>query len=236
MPEKQPHRAESESGVSRRDLFNIIGAVPAAAVLTGSPAAATQAPETHQHSTAEPAPNAKGPYQRQTFNDQQWRTVRVLCDLILPADERSGSSVEAGVPEFLDDWIAFRTEEDGNQDFRGEIFGGLMWLDRESTRLFQKDFADASPDQQKQILDRIAYPQKAAKEDQLWARFFSQFRKLTVGGFFSSKVGVADLPYLGNRLVVDWKGCDPKVWAILEDRMKNGYKGVLEVKPWGAAS
>src|SRR5205823_764695 len=81
MPENQPHRAESESGVSRRDLFNIIGAVPAAAVLTGSPAAATQAPETHQHSTAEPAPNAKGPYQRQTFNDQQWRTVRVLCDL-----------------------------------------------------------------------------------------------------------------------------------------------------------
>jgi gluconate 2-dehydrogenase gamma chain len=236
MPEKQSHRAESESAVTRRDLFNIIGAVPAAAALAGSPAAAAQAPETHQHSTAEPAPNAKGPYQRQTFNDQQWRTVRVLCDLILPADGRSGSAVDAGVPEFLDDWIAFRTEQDGNEDLQAEIFGGLMWLDRESSRLFQKDFADASPDQQKQILNRIAYPQKAANEDQIWARFFSQFRKLTVGGFFSSKMGVADLPYLGNKVVAEWKGCDPKVWAVLEDRMKNGYKGVLEVKPWGAAS
>jgi hypothetical protein len=55
-----------------------------------------------------------------------------------------------------------------------------------------------------------------------------------VGGFFSSKQGVADLPYLGNRAVAEWKGCDPKVWAIIEERMKTGYKGVLEAKPWGA--
>jgi gluconate 2-dehydrogenase gamma chain len=235
MPGKNPHTSESDSGVSRRDLFNIIGAVPAAAAIA-APVAAAQTAQRHQHGTAESPPNTKGPYQRQTFNDQQWRTVRVLCDLILPADERSGSAVQAGVPEFLDDWIAFRTEQDGNEDFRAEIFGGLMWLDRESSRLFQKDFADASIDQQKQILDRIAYPQKAAKEDEIWARFFSQFRKLTVGGFFSSKIGVADLPYLGNRVVVHWEGCDPKVWAIIEDRMKNGYKGILDVKPWGDAS
>ncbi|MBV9888062.1 MAG: gluconate 2-dehydrogenase subunit 3 family protein, partial [Acidobacteria bacterium] len=130
----------------------------------------------------------------------------------------------------------FRTEEDGNQDFRAEMLGGLMWLDRESNRLFQKDFADASIDQQKQILDRIAYPKKAAKEDRPWVTFFSQFRSLTVSGFFSSKMGVADLPYLGNTAVAEWKGCDPKVWSIVEDRMKNGYKGILEVKPWSATS
>jgi hypothetical protein len=55
-----------------------------------------------------------------------------------------------------------------------------------------------------------------------------------IGGFFSSKAGVADLPYLGNVAVAEWNGCDPKVWAIIEDRMKNGYKGILEAKPWGA--
>ena len=65
--------------------------------------------------------------------------------------------------------------------------------------------------------------------------FFSEFRSLTVSGFFSSKVGVADLPYLGNKAVAEWKGCDPKVWAIIEERMKNGYKGIVEAKPWGAA-
>ena len=226
--ETQPAKS---SGVSRRDLFQILGTVPALAAATAAPLAA------HTHDAhAHPATNAKGPYRRQTFDDHQWQTVRVLCELIIPADERSGSAVDAGVPEFLDDWIAFRTEQDGSEDFKAEILGGLMWLDRESNRLFQADFARASGDQQKQILDRIAYPNKAAEEDHVWMRFFNQFRSLVVGGFFSSKMGVADLPYLGNRVVVEWKGCPPEVWSILEDRMKNGYKGLLEAKPWSEAS
>jgi len=110
MSEKNPVSAELESAVSRRELFNILTAVPAAAALAGSPVAGAQAPEGHQHGAAAAQTSAKGPYQRQTFDDQQWRTVRVLCDLIIPADDRSGSAVDAAVPEFLDDWIAFRTE------------------------------------------------------------------------------------------------------------------------------
>lgn len=227
----KPNPKELESpAVSRRDLFSIIGSVPAfAAVATAA--------ETHA-GHAMPAPAApstnKGPYQRQVFDDHQWHTVQVLCDLIIPADDRSGSASQAGVPEFLDEWIAFRTSQDLNQNLQAQILGGLMWLDRESSRLFEKDFADAAPDQQKQILDRIAYPKKVAKGDQAWAMFFSEFRTLTVSGFFSSKVGVKDLPYLGNTAVAEWKGCDPEVWSIIENRMKNGYNGVLQVKPWSA--
>jgi hypothetical protein len=160
----------------------------------------------------------------------------VLCDLIIPADERSGSATQAKVPEFMDDWIAFRKQQDGSENLQALIFGGLMWLDRESNGKFDKPFADASPDQQKQLLDRVAYPEKAAKEDHAWVRFFNEFRDLTVSGFFSSKMGVADLPYLGNTAVAEWKGCDPKVWAVIEERMKNGYQGVAgpAVKPWSA--
>jgi hypothetical protein len=216
---------EHEKGVSRRGLLQIIGSVPAVAAVTASPVGAHAARQVE----------AKGAYHRQTFDDQQWKTVRVLCDLIIPADRHSGSATQAGVPEFLDDWIAFRTDQDGNQDLRAEIFGGLMWLDRESRRLFQKNFADAAVSEQKQILDRIAYKDRAAKDDHPWAAFFNEFRSLTVGGFYSSKMGVGDLPYLGNVAVEEWKGCDPKVWAIIEERMKNGYKGILEAKPWGTA-
>jgi len=212
--------------VSRRDMFQILGAVPAVAAVASTDHA-------HMHMAPEPVAT-KGPYKRQTFDDHQWHTVNVLCDLIIPADERSGSASSAGVPEFIDDWIQFRTEQDGNMNLRAEIFGGLMWLDRESKKLFEKNFVGASVDQQKQILDRIAYPAKAAPEDSQWVAFFNQFRSLTVGGFFSSRAGVADLPYLGNRAVPEWKGCDPKVWAVIEERMKNGYKGILEAKPWGA--
>jgi gluconate 2-dehydrogenase gamma chain len=203
------------SDISRRSVFHIIGSVPAVAALTGQAASA-----------------ANAPYQRKVFDDRQWRTVHVLCDLIIPADEASGSATEAGVPEFIDDWLDFRNREDGNQNFAAQILGGLQWLDLESNRLFQAEFAGATGDQQKQILDRIAWPARATTADRPWAAFFSKFRDLTVSGFFSSKVGVADLHYLGNRTVAEWKGCDPKVWAIIEERMKRGYKGLGgEVKP-----
>ncbi len=223
-----------ETNVSRRGLLQILGTVPAAA-------GALRAAEPHMHpmqpqQTAASVPLTGPGYKRQTFDDHQWQTVRVLCDLIIPKDDRSGSATDAGVPEFLDDWIAYRAEQDGNDNLKAQIFGGLMWLDRESNDKFQKNFADASPDQQKQLLDRIAYPKRAAKEDHAWVRFFSEFRSLTVGGFFSSKVGVANLPYLGNVAVADWKGCDPKVWAEIENRLKNGYKGILEAKPWNSSS
>ncbi len=223
----------SETNVSRRGLLQIIGTAPAVAAFGAGPAKA----QTHDHAhMAGKAQSTAGPYTRQTFDDHQWETVKVLCDLIIPADERSGSATQAGVPEFLDDWIAYRTQQDGNENLKAQLFGGLMWLDRESNQQFQKDFAQATPEQQKQLLDRIAYPKRAAKADQAWVRFFSEFRSLTVGGFFSSKVGVADLPYLGNTAVAHWQGCDPKVWAVIETRLKNGYKGILEAKPWGSAS
>jgi gluconate 2-dehydrogenase gamma chain len=211
--------------VTRRNLIHLLGIAPAAA------AAQSQAEHTH---AAPPAPEpAKKAYQRKVFDDHQWRSVQVLCDLIIPADEHSGSATAAGVPEFIDDWLDFRAREDGNRDLAAGVLGGLAWLDLESTRLFEKDFAAAAPAEQKQILDRIAWPARAAAEDSRWAAFFTRFRDLTVSGFFSSKMGVADLPFLGNKAVAEWQGCDPKVWAVIEERMKNGYQGVGgEMKPW----
>jgi hypothetical protein len=207
--------------VTRRNLIQILSAAPAAA-----------AAQEHAH-PAPPTPTKPTAYARKVFDDHQWKSVRILCDLILPADEKSPSATAAGVPEFIDDWLDFRRREDGTDALAAQIQGGLSWLDSESRRLFQKDFALASEPQQKQILDRIAWPDKAKREDRRWVAFFNRFRDLTVGGFFSSKVGVADLPYLGNQAVAEWKGCDPKVWAVIEERMKTGYKGLGgEVKPW----
>ena len=95
--------------VTRRNLIQILSAAPAVA------AAQTQAG--HEHA-APAAPPAKKAYVRKVFNDHQWRTVQVLCDLIIPADEHSGSATAAGVPEFIDDWLDFRNAEDGNDNLR----------------------------------------------------------------------------------------------------------------------
>jgi gluconate 2-dehydrogenase gamma chain len=215
--------------VSRRDLFQIAGTAAGAVGV-----AAGQTHDAHAPAPAAAVPAAKAPYyQRKVFDEHQWRAVHVLCDLIIPADERSGSATQAGVPEFIDDWLDFRRHEEGTDTPVAQIQGGLAWLDGESNRLFGKDFAGATEAGQKQILDRIAWPARAGAADARWVRFFSRFRDLTVSGFFSSKMGVADLPYLGNRPVAQWKGCAPAVWAKIEERMKNGYNGLGgEVKPW----
>ena len=194
---------ENSPQVSRRTILQTIASAPAVATAASAQSAAP----------------AKAAYQRKTFDAHQWHTVEVLCDLIIPADDRSVSATKAGVPEFIDDWLDFRTREEGTDLLLSEILGGLTWLDQESMRLFSKDFAGSAAAQQKQLLDRIAWPAKAAPEDRRWAQFFNRFRDLTVSGFFSSEAGVHDLPYLGNRAVAEWKGCDPAVWAIIEKRL-----------------
>jgi gluconate 2-dehydrogenase subunit 3-like protein len=204
-------KTEKQGGfLKRRDLLKLITAAPAAALVRETPARAEQAMKMPKASAGEQA----GGYQRKILNEHEWKTVHALSDLIIPADERSGSATQAGVPEFIDDWLDLR-----GGTLLAEIRGGLVWLDMECNRKFKRDFVDCSAPQQKQILDRIAYPPKAAPEDAAGVVFFNRMRDLVVSGFFSSKVGVKDLPYLGNQMVAEWNGCPAEVLAKL------GFKG-----------
>jgi hypothetical protein len=198
-----------KKSLGRRALLKTLTAIPAAALVPLSPAKAAE-----HHSLPAHAPDssaaAAAAYKPKVLNDHEWKTVRVLSDLIIPADERSGGATEAGVPEFIDDWLEFN-----RGTLLAEIRGGLAWLDMECNRLFNHDFVDCSEAQQKQILDRIAFPPKAAPQDANAVAFFNHLRDLVVSGFFSSKMGVKDLPYLGNTMVADWKGCPPEVLTKL---------------------
>jgi len=89
------------------------------------------------------------------LNPHEWKMLRILSDMIIPADDRSGSATQAGVPEFIDDWLNLK-----RGTLLDQIRGGLTWLDMQSNRSFNYDFADCSTARQKQILDRIAYPKK----------------------------------------------------------------------------
>jgi hypothetical protein len=149
-------------------------------------------------------------YQPKVLDPHEWKTIQVLSDLIIPADDRSGSATQAGVPEFIDDWLDLKGGET-----EAAIRGGSIWLDAECNRQFSHDFVDCTGAQQKQILDRIAYPKEAAPEDAAGVVFFNHLRNLVVSGFFSTEMGVKDLPYLGNQMLSEWKGCPPNVIAKL---------------------
>ncbi len=191
----------------RRDILKLMTTMPAAALVSLSPLASQVAQAAPQQSAAE---GRSAAYQPKVFNPHEWRTIRILSDLIIPADDRSGSATEAGVPEFIDDWLNLKQ---GN--LLDEIRGGLTWLDMESNRAFKYDFADCSTARQRQILDRIAYPQKAVPEDASAVPFFNTLRDLVVSGFFTSRMGVRDLPYVGNEPQQAWNGCPGPVLAKL---------------------
>src|SRR5579883_1863942 len=84
-----------------------------------------------------------------TFTREQHRLVSVLCDVILPADEKSPSATELKVPDFLDEWVS--APYPYQQSDRELILRGLDWLEGEAHRRFQKGFADLTAAQHTQI-------------------------------------------------------------------------------------
>jgi len=211
--ESRTPNPESRAVFQRRDLLKALTSVPAAALVTLNADAAqkisSEPPPTVKLTTPTGAEVAAG-YQRKILTEHEYSTIRILSDWIIPADERSGSASAAGVPEFIDDWLDFK---------RGELLdgirGGLTWLDMECNRAFGRDFADCTAAQQKQLLGRIAYPQNAAPADANAAVFFNHLRDLVVSGFFTSEIGLRDLPYLGNEPQAVWQGCPAPVLAKL---------------------
>ncbi len=140
-------------------------------------------------------------FQPEFFDAHEYDTVRLLVDLIIPADDRSGSATDAGVPEFMDFMMIDRP---GMQEW---MRGGLGWLDIESQRRFDRTFLDAAEGQRTEILDAIAWPEQAADEMSHGVAFFNRFRDLTASGFWSTEMGINDLQYQGNAVVPEWTGC-----------------------------
>jgi gluconate 2-dehydrogenase gamma chain len=149
--------------------------------------------------------DAAGAYSPKFFSAQQFKTLQSLCETILPADSDSGGAIEAGAPEFID----LLTSE--NPEYQSKIGGGLKWLDSTSAKRYKNPYLDCTPQQQKEILDLIAYRENAAKDDQLsqGVEFFSLLRNLTADGFFTSKIGIKYLGYKGNTYRLEFPGCPP---------------------------
>ena len=192
-------------------MLAILGATPAAA-LTWKPGEAAQTPAAPAAQTAKPAakPAAKGKagFKPKFFTAAEYATVAMLSDIIIPKDERSGSASDAGVPEFIDFTMAETLADQPERTVA--VRGGLAWLDNESLKRFSATFTKVTEAQRTQILDDIACPKKAKPEMSHGVRFFNGFRDLVASGFWSSKVGVADLQYMGN-VPTTWNGSPPEV-------------------------
>jgi len=126
------------------------------------------------------------------FNAHETATITVLGDIIIPKDARSGSASDAKVPEFIEFIVKDIKEH------QVPMRGGLRWLDLQCLNRYNKTFIDATHPQQIEMVTEIAYPQKAKPEMQQGVAFFNRMRDLTATGFFTTKMGIEDLGYLGN--------------------------------------
>ena len=184
--------------MERREAVELLAVAPFVGALPLPPAAARRGAQFIRELLAA-APQAYAP---KFFSAHEWQTVRVLVDLLIPKDQRSGSATDAAVPEFMDFILV---EYPDNQLW---IRGGLAWLDTECRRRFGKDFLGADDAHRTTVLDDIAWPDKAPSTLHQGVVFFNRFRDFTASGFWSSQMGVADIQYMGN-VFHDWQGCPP---------------------------
>jgi len=188
--------------ITRRNALKIIGGTPVAAGLGLGDTEAQPPPPAHPVAAAhQAAAAAKGPYKPKFFTAHEYATVGVLVDLIIPRDDRSGSATEAGVPEFMDFMMIDQPRR------QVAMRGGLAMIDRLALDRFGKRFVSGTDRERRSLLDEIAYTSNPDRSLSQAIAFFSSFRDLTASGFWSTKMGVADLQYQGNVFVDEWKGC-----------------------------
>lgn len=133
------------------------------------------------------------------FNEHEHNTLIVLADLIIPADEVSGGATDAKVIDFIE----FIVKD--IPDHQTPLRGGLKWLDLQCFSRYGKSFIGCSKSQQTEMLEAIAYPGKTKPELHQGEVFFDRMRNLTATGFYTSKIGIKDLGYVGNSPNV-WEG------------------------------
>ncbi len=180
--------------VDRREAIRMLAGVSAALAITPAEAMALREIAGVGSQTAEP----------RFFTAHEYRTVRLLADMILPADDCSGSASDAGVPEFMDFMMIDRP--DGQLPMRG----GIAWLDLEAAERFDLPFVACAAEERGRLVDDLAWPARAPDGMSHGVAFFNAFRDLTATGFWTSKMGIDDLEYMGNRYRNSWPGCPPE--------------------------
>ena len=191
-------------GISRRDVLRTLAVgVAGGSVLHVIPLEAAEL--AHQLVHKEKAAAPAGKYTPKYFTARQYEAILSLCDAIIPKDEKSAGALEAGAPEFID----LLTSE--NDEFQLALGGGLMWLDTHCIDQYGKVFMECTPEQRREILDLIAFRKNAKKDPGLsqGVAFFAFLRNMTCDGYYTSKIGIQDLQYIGNVTRSEWPGCPP---------------------------
>jgi gluconate 2-dehydrogenase gamma chain len=180
MARKRSSRLSRRSFIPRLTFFG--GGV----VLLG-PAACKRSSEEER---AQPpvAPLSGSPHG--TFSGLEFATVAAAAERILPKDEDPGAK-DANVPAYIDRML--QTPE--LKQMKSDFLQGLSALERRSRSMFQQGFAQATPEQQDELLTLFKDSGAGTGE----AHFYELLVVLTLEGF------LGDPSYGGNQGRVGWR-------------------------------
>ncbi len=198
-------------GIDRRKALHYIGIASVAATFPGF-RRWTFACAEHIRGGSQAA-TATQPYKPLFLSTDHFRLVEHLAEMIIPADATPGAK-DAGVAEFIDFALANRVPVDARSDIRStadairagddgqlRFLGGLNWLNARSHSEFGHEFLDCAADQQKSLLESLAYKAKFKPTTERGREFFQMLRDYTVVGFYTTKIGLEALGYPGLRTV-----------------------------------
>jgi hypothetical protein len=143
------------------------------------------------------------------LTEPEMKTVTALCDMIIPADDRSPAASAVGVPDFINEWVSAPYPQQKSDLMM--VREGVAWIEKEARTRFSKGFADLGEPQKTAICEDIASTARATPEHKNGAEFFSKLRNLTAGGFYSTPEGWKDLGYIGNVPMAEFPGPPPEV-------------------------
>lgn len=129
-------------------------------------------------------------------------TLAALCDMIIPADEKSPSASSVGAHDYINEWAS----RPGGDASLVRIRGGLIWIDRESMTRFSKPFHQATDAQRAAICDDICFLPNAKPAHRFAAQFFDTVRDQTATAFYTTPDGWKDLGYIGNVPLQKFEG------------------------------
>lgn len=201
--------------MKRRDTLKtlVVGTVVTGALVTAPSAcnkveseSISTSPDTLYGRTPEEIEHDKKVMAKEGLGAHEMATLRVLCDIILPATSDRRSAVDAEVPEFIDFMIK------DIESLHIPVRGGLMWINAEAMRRYQTDFVASTKNQQIAIIEDIAYPENEALKKQYsqGVKAFNLLRNLTLTGYYTTREGIEEIGYVGNRANV-WDGVPQSV-------------------------
>ena len=171
---------------SRRNVLVTIASAAAVA------ASVSEADAQHVHEAVAEDTKKTGPYTPKAFTAHETKTLRVLCETIVPGAGQGGAF------EYID------LLSSHNNELKAIYTGGIAWLDRKMESRVNASWVDSKPADQKEMLDIIAFRANAEAFGP-GVRFFDWARKMTVDAYYTSAAGIKELGYKGNGGMSEFK-------------------------------